>query len=134
MPNKSTASNCPEILRKGGAQVTCVFVLALLLCCGSCASTKSVEPILMVQQGDQGLTCSQLDSEIYANQVAAVNFSNQARETTNSNEKLHVSEFLNAAMPWQELFVDLSKEDQIKMKSLQDRNQYLTFLKEQKKC
>lgn len=134
MPNSSAEFRCPDTFRKGSTRAAFVIVLALLLDCGACASTKSVDPIPIVQQGDQGLTCSQLISQISANQAAAVNFADQARETNNNNEKLHVTELTLPVLPWQELFVDLSKEDQIKMKSLQDRNQYLIFLKEQKKC
>jgi len=43
------------------------------------------DPIQMSQPGDQDLTCAQINDQIYTNQVAAVNFVNQAAKVEGSN-------------------------------------------------
>ena len=108
-----------------------VAVLASLLACAACAQTRSVEPVAMSQQGDQNLTCTQLDQQIYTNQVAAVNFANQAAKVEGNNTAFQVGTIFTL---WAAMGINLSKEDQIKMRSLQDRNRYLLYLKGEKKC
>jgi hypothetical protein len=108
-----------------------VAVLTSVLACTACAQTRSVEPVAMSQQGDQNLTCVQLNQQIYTNQVAAVNFANQAAKVEGNNTAFQVGTIFTL---WAAMGINLSKEDQIKMRSLQDRNQYLLYLKEEKKC
>jgi hypothetical protein len=108
-----------------------VLFLASLLGCAGCAQTKSVDPIPMSQQGDQNLTCTQLNQQIYTNQVAAANFATQAAKVQGNNQVFAVGTIFAL---WAALGIDLSEEDKIKMRSLQDRNQYLVYLKDEKKC
>jgi hypothetical protein len=63
--------------------------------------------------------------------VAAVNFANQAEKIEGNNTAFEVGTIFTL---WAAMGVDLSKEDQIKMRSLQDRNQYLLYLKGEKRC
>jgi hypothetical protein len=107
------------------------LVLASLLACPGCAETKTVDPIQMSQPGDQDLTCGQINDQIYKNQVAGVSFANRAAKAEGSNTAFEVGTIFTL---WAAMGIDLSKEDQIKMRSLQDRNQYLTYLKDEKKC
>lgn len=108
-----------------------ILVLLSLLVCAGCAATKTVNPIQMSQPGDRDLTCAQINDQIYTNQVAAVNFANQAAKVEGSNTAFEVGTIF---VIWAAMGVDLSKEDQIKMRSLQDRNQYLLYLKDERKC
>jgi hypothetical protein len=85
----------------------------------------------MSQPGDQNLACSDIDREIDQNQRNAVSYARKAKETSDQNEKVVVASFFTG---WAQLYLDLSSEEKIKMRSLQDRDQYLVFLKEQKKC
>lgn len=117
--------------QKGKTRFVSVLLLASLLLSGGCAQTKSVAPIAISQQGDQNLTCAQIADQIHENQVAAVNFATQAEQVQGKNEAFEVATVFTA---WAALGIDLSKEDQIKMRSLQDRDQYLAYLKRAKKC
>jgi hypothetical protein len=85
----------------------------------------------MTQQGDQALSCVQLDDQIHENQLAAVQFAKQARIVDADNDTYKVASiFVTLAA----VGVDLSKADQIKARSLQDRNEYLFYLRTDKKC
>lgn len=117
----------PDAARRFGLS----FVFSLLLACAGCQTTKSVEPVAMSQPGDQNLACSDIDREIDQNQRNAVSYARKAKETSDQNEKVVVASFFTG---WAQLYLDLSSEEKIKMRSLQDRDQYLVFLKEQKKC
>lgn len=121
-----------DLFRNDRKQRYLIVVFSVLLVCTGCAHTKSVEPVAMSQNNDQNLTCSELDHQIDDNRGTAVNFANRAREVKGDNEKLAVTAVLVSG--WAALFIDLSNEEKIKMRSLQDRNQYLVFLKEQKQC
>ena len=120
-----------EAPRKGKMRPASVVLLASLLSSGGCAQTKSVVPIPIAQEGDQNLTCAQITNQIHENQVAAVSFATQAEQVEGKNEAFEVGTVFTA---WAALGIDLSKEDQIKMRSLQDRDQYLAYLKKAKKC
>jgi hypothetical protein len=108
-----------------------VVLLASLLGSAGCAQTKSVAPIPISQQGDQNLTCAQIAQQIRENQIAAVSFATQAEQVEGRNVAFELGTVFTA---WAALGIDLSKEDQIKMRSLQDRDQYLAYLKTEKKC
>jgi hypothetical protein len=107
------------------------LIFLLLLGCAGCQSTKSVEPVAMSQPGDQNLACSDIDREIEQNERNAVSFAKKATETSSRNENVVIASLFTG---WAQLYLDLSSEEKIKMRSLQDRDQYLVFLKEQKKC
>lgn len=120
-----------SLLPPGGSIAAAVVVLTSLLISTGCAETKSVRPISISQPGDDTLNCAQLDQQIYVNQVAAVNFANQAAKVEDNNSAFQVGTiFMGLAA----LGIDLSKEDQIKYRSLRDRNEYLQYLKGAKKC
>ena len=108
-----------------------IAALASLLGCAGCAHTESVEPIAMAQQGDENLTCQQLKEQIADNQRAAMIFANRAAQTQGSNE---VFEAVSIFSMWASFGINLSEEDKVKFRSLQDRDQYLLYLKGQKKC
>lgn len=106
-------------------------ILAALLECAACAQTKSVNPVQISQPGDQNLTCAQIDEQIRANQAAAVNFANQAAQVEGRNTAFEIATIFTM---WAAMGVDFSKEDQIKFRSLRDRNQYLLYLKGETRC
>jgi hypothetical protein len=107
------------------------MAIAVTPALAGCAHTRTVEPVAMSQAGDEALTCGQLNDEIRQNQVAAANFANQAAEVEGKNTTYEVASIFTSLAA---MGVDLSREDQIKMRSLSDRNKYLLYLKGEKKC
>jgi hypothetical protein len=85
----------------------------------------------MTTQGDQNLTCSEIDREIEQNKWNAVILAKKATEVDENNKKVVIASLF---FRWAQLYLDLSSEEKITMRSLQDRDQYLVFLREQKKC
>jgi hypothetical protein len=101
------------------------------VCLASCAETQTVQPVSMSQQGDEALSCPQLDDQIHKNQLAAVQFLQQAKAVESDNDTYKVASiFVSLAA----IGVDLSDNDQIKARSLEDRNDYLLYLRTEKKC
>jgi hypothetical protein len=111
-------------IRAGIAGIALVSLVA-------CAQTRTVTPVAITQPGDEALSCPQLDTQIHDNEAAAVQFARQATKVESNNDAYKVATiFVTLAA----IGVDLSKEDQIKARSLQDRNEYLQYLKAEKKC
>ena len=120
-----------RVVRKDRGYFLAMGLLALLLDCTGCAQTKSVAPIQISQPGDERLSCKQINDEIYTTQVTAINFADQAAKVEGNNTAFKVGTIFTT---WAALGIDLSKEDQIKWRSLEDRNQHLLYLKAEKKC
>jgi hypothetical protein len=118
--------------QRGGARAARLVVCAgACLWLTSCAETQTVRPVSMSQQGDEALSCAQLGDQLHKNQLAAVQFAKQAKAVESDNDTYKVASiFVSLAA----MGVDLSKEDQIKARSLQDRNEYLLYLRAEKKC
>jgi hypothetical protein len=103
-------------------------VIALL--CAACAA-RQVTPISISQEGDDRLSCQELDQQLKANQIAAADFLQRNEQVRQTNSSLEVATIFSL---WFSLAKDLSREEQIKMRSLNDRNDRLLMLKRQKDC
>jgi len=85
----------------------------------------------MSEPGDEALSCAQLDEKIHQNQQEALKFASRAKGVEADNDTYKIATvFVSLAV----IGVDLSKEDQIKARALRDRNEYLLYLRGEKKC
>lgn len=116
---------------RGNSAVRLSALAALALCLASCAA-RQVTPVSMTQPTDDRLTCSEIDQEMKSNQAAAAELLQKNKEVDQANAaKVAASVLLSG---WFALTVDLSNEEQIKMRALADRNEALALLKAKKRC
>ena len=104
-------------------------------CLASCAA-RPVTPVAMSQPGDDQLSCPALMEQIKANQSAATEFLRSKEGVDQANTAKAVTGVvlfgpigllvMNSA--------DYSSEEQVKARSLEDRNERLTFLTKNKGC
>jgi apolipoprotein N-acyltransferase len=106
-------------------------VAALVLSLAGCA-TRQVTPVAMSQPTDDRLTCSEIDQEMKSNQAAAADLLQQNQQVNQANAAKVVASVVLSG--WIALTVDLSNEEQIKMRALADRNEALAFLKTKRRC
>ncbi len=99
-----------------------VSVVAALAGCG----TRKVAPTAMTRDGDETMTCAALVLEIKANREAAAAHFLRDKQVENANA---VFVILGPSF-----LVDLSNEEQIKARSLVDRNDRLVLLGRSKGC
>jgi recombinational DNA repair protein (RecF pathway) len=108
-----------------------VAVAGFALPLASCAA-RQVTPVSMTQPTDDRLTCSEIDQGMKSNQAAAAELLQKNKEVDQANAAKVVASVLLSG--WFALTVDLSNEEQIKMRALADRNEALALLKAKKKC
>ena len=113
------------------AAVRLVAIVALTLTLADCAA-RQVTPVAMTQPTDDRLTCSEIDQEMKSNQDAAAELLQKNKEVDQANAAKVVASVVLSG--WIALTVDLSKEEQIKMRALADRNEALALLKTKKRC
>jgi hypothetical protein len=106
-----------------------VAVLAWPL--ASCAA-RQVNPVAMTQPTDDRMTCPQIDQEMKSNQAAAAELLEKNKEVDQANAAKVVASVVLSG--WFALTVDLSHEEQIKMRALADRNEALASLKANRRC
>lgn len=113
-----------------------IQALSAVLCSAvvsSCAA-KQFAAMPMEQPGDEQLTCVQLQEQRAANEKAAAAF--LAKDETVENK--NIAKGVASALPFvgilAALSTDLSNEEQVKARSILDRNERLTFLSKQKGC
>ncbi len=106
-------------------------VAALALSLAGCAA-RQVTPVAMSQPTDDRLTCSDIDQEMKSNQAAAADLLQQNQQVNQANAAKVVASVVLSG--WIALTVDLSNEEQIKMRALADRNEALAFLKTKRGC
>lgn len=108
-----------------------VLACALLLC--GCAA-REVTPIAMSQPGDDTLTCDQLSAQVAANSTSEASYRKQDKDVENGN----IAKGIGGATPFVGPIIagstDLSNEEQVKARSLADRNEQLKYLAKQKGC
>jgi len=104
---------------------------ALFLCLAACAA-RQVTPIAMSQTNDDRLSCSELAQQIASNQATAVELLQADKRVEQGNTAKIVASVVFSG--WIALSIDLSNEEQIKMRSLVDRNDVLQQLSSQKGC
>ena len=88
----------------------------------------------MSQPGDDMLTCEALNSQIEANSASEAAFRKQDKDVENGN----IAKGIGGATPFVGPIIaastDLSNEEQVKARSLADRNDQLKYLSKQKGC
>jgi hypothetical protein len=97
----------------------------------SCAA-RQVNPVAMTQPTDDRMTCPQIDQEMKSNQSAAAELLEKNKEVDQANAAKVVASVVLSG--WFALTVDLSHEEQIKMRALADRNEALASLKANRRC
>jgi hypothetical protein len=86
----------------------------------------------MTQPTDDRMTCPEIDREMKSNQAVGAELLQKNAEVDQANAaKVAASIVLSG---WFALTVDLSHEEQIKMRALADRNEALAALKAKKRC
>jgi hypothetical protein len=110
-------------------RLAAVAVLAWPL--ANCAA-RQVNPVAMTQPTDDRLTCPQIDQEMKSNQAAAAELLEKNKEVDQANAAKVVASVVLSG--WFALTVDLSHEEQIKMRALADRNEALASLKANRRC
>jgi hypothetical protein len=107
--------------------------MAAALGFAACAATPA-HPVAMTQEGDDQLSCPQIDYELHANAQAAEEQLRKDRST----ERANTAKVISTAVPFVGLVtgasIDLSNVEQIKARALLDRNERLTYLARTKGC
>lgn len=115
----------------GCAVVRLVAIAVLAWPLASCAA-RQVTPVAMTQPTDDRMTCPEIDQEMKSNQATAAELLEKNKEVDQANAAKVVASVVLSG--WFALTVDLSHEEQIKMRALADRNEALALLKAKKKC
>lgn len=100
----------------------------------SACAAKQYAAVPMEQPGDEQLTCVQLKDQIAANEKAAAEFVKKDKNVENKNVAKGVASVVPVIGILSALSTDLSNEEQVKARSIIDRNERLTFLSKQKGC
>ncbi len=106
-----------------------VALLAGLLGLVACAA-RPVTPIAMAQPGDEQLSCGELIRQKQANQQAVDDLLSRDKDVATGNvvKGVVIGGLLGTAM------MDLSNDEQIRARSLMDRNERLDLLAKTKGC
>ena len=108
-----------------------LLACALVLC--GCAA-RPVTSIAMSQPGDDALNCDQINSQIADNSVSEARYRKADKDVENGN----IAKGVGSAAPFVGPIIagstDLSNEEQVKARSLADRNEQLRYLLKQKGC
>ena len=117
-----------------GNRLAAVPMAVVLLGLTACPA-KRVEPVAMSQPGDDGLGCPQLREQRQANVVAAAEFLRQDKDVAAGNVAKTVAGgvLLPIGLPIL-LSTDLSNTEQVKARSLIDRDERLAQLMKSKGC
>jgi hypothetical protein len=110
--------------------------LAVAFCAAalSACAAKQYVAMPMEQPGDEQLTCVQLQEMIAANEKAAGDFIKKDKSVENKNVARNVAGVVPFVGILALLSTDLSNEEQVKARSILDRNERLVFLSKQKGC
>ncbi|MBI3678767.1 MAG: hypothetical protein HY243_19330 [Proteobacteria bacterium] len=90
--------------------------------------------IAMAQPGDEDLSCTVLKQQIADNRDAEAKFRHKDKEVENGNVAKNVASVIPVAGLVIVASTDLSNEEQVKARSLADRNERLENLAKQKGC
>jgi len=120
-----------KVISARAAVVRLAAIATLMAPLAGCAA-RQVTPVAMTQPTDDRLTCSEVDQEMKSNQTTAAELLEKNKEVDQANAAKVVASVVLSG--WIALTVDLSKEEQIKMRALADRNEALALLKAKKRC
>jgi len=104
---------------------------ALILFVSACAA-RPVTPVALSQPGDATANCAVLDEQIKRNAVVAAEMLGKDKQVEDANTGKVIASLVFGILVG--LSIDLTREEQIMMRSLQDRNQYLQSLSRGKGC
>lgn len=105
------------------------LMLAVLL--AGCAA-RPVTPVAISQPGDANASCAVLDDQIKRNAIHAAEMLGKDKQVEEANTGKVIASFVFGILVG--LSIDLTREEQIMLRSLQDRNQYLERLSRAKGC
>ena len=88
----------------------------------------------MEQPGDDALSCPQITQQMADNTAAEGKFARDDRQIQNGNTAKVVGGAVPFVGPLIVGSVDLSNEEQVKLRALSDRNEHLAFIAKQKGC
>ena len=98
---------------------------------GGCAA-RVVVPVAVSQPGDPALDCAQITTEMRANRAAAERYALADKRLEQSNVAAGVA---SAVVGWPALLaMDLTREEQIQVRALADRNARLEAMGQGKEC
>ncbi|MBV9992806.1 MAG: hypothetical protein JOZ72_16120 [Alphaproteobacteria bacterium] len=110
-----------------------IVMSASALCLCGCAA-REVTPVSMSQPGDDALSCDAIAQQIAANGAAEAKYRHDDKEVENGN----IAKGVGSAAPFVGPLIagstDLSNEEQVKARSLADRNEQLRYLANRKGC
>ena len=109
-----------------------VWPLVALLALGPGCGPRHVDPVPISRAGDDALSCAQIDQEIAARKTAATAYASLDKQVENANIAAGIAAGL-VGFPAL-LAMDLTREEQIKLRSTLDRINRIEFLKDQKQC
>jgi hypothetical protein len=117
-------------MRRPNAALSALFAT---LCIAGCAATH-VTPVSMTQPGDDQLTCFQLSERIANNRTAVVTLVRADKKVADGNAAKVAISVVPIAGLLAIASVDLSNEEQIRARSVIDRNERLIILAHSKGC
>jgi len=89
----------------------------------------------MEQQGDDALSCADIKQQMADNTAAEGKFAHDDHRVENGNAaKIVASSAVPIVGPLIAGSIDLSNEEQVKVRALSDRNEHLAFIAKQKGC
>jgi hypothetical protein len=109
-----------------------MLVACVLGLCG-CAA-RDVTSVSMSQTGDEQLSCDAIKQQIADNGTAEAKYRHDDKEVENGNIAKGVGSAAPFVGPLVAASTDLSNEEQVKARSLADRNEQLRYLAKRKGC
>jgi hypothetical protein len=104
------------------------IVALLIVACGD----KAGVPISISQPHDDELTCAEIDAQLTRNKQEVIDAIQKDQNIQDKNKALLIGSLLVSGWLWAS--ADLSKSEQIKYRSLIDRNEQLVFLRGKRRC
>lgn len=112
----------------------CAGLLAATALILSACAAKQFTAMPMEQTGDDALSCAQIQQQIADNTATEGKFAHANRQVENGNTAKVVGGAVPIVGPLIVGSVDLSNEEQVKVRALADRNEHLAFVAKQKGC
>lgn len=110
-----------------------LLAVCVVVALSGCAS-KPVTSIAMAQPGDDALDCPAIKQQIADNRVLQAKYARADKQVENGNVAKNVASVIPFAGMVAVASTDLSNEEQVKARSLADRNERLENLAKQKGC
>jgi hypothetical protein len=109
------------------------FAFCTLAVLAGCA-TPHASPVAISQPNDAGKTCQELQSELVSNEASLQQLLEADKQVSNGNAVKVVASAIPIVGLAAAASIDLSNVEQVKYRSLRDRDDRLRFLAHQKGC